>query len=110
MDMGRSRGSTVDLFQDQIRGIATGDEGIRDVVGVLVPGGRFGTNSFPTDTQAVGKGTFYVKGVATVKMEVLLFVCRFDVDRGMKSTFTQVDVNVKECSMGLGKRPGKFQL
>jgi hypothetical protein len=80
------------------RGQIGGEAG--EVTGVVV-------NAPTTDGLGKRYGTFSGWGMAAGKVEVLLVVGEFDVDRGAESRLVNKDVNIQEGGMGRGDGPSK---
>jgi hypothetical protein len=80
------------------RGEIGGEAG--EVTGVVA-------NAPTTDSSAKMYVTFSRWGMAAGKVEVLLVVGRFDVDRGAEARLVNKDVNIQEDDMGRKDGPSK---
>ena len=56
----------------------------------------------PPGSKEIGDRAFIRYGVATVVMQILLMVGRFDVDGGAELTLVDVNIDIQEGDMGLG--------
>ena len=66
-----------------------------------------GADATHLDIKGIGDRAFSRCGLATVVMQILLMVGRFDVDGGAKLTLVDVNIDIEEGDMGLGGVPGE---
>jgi hypothetical protein len=83
---GRFGGEAVSWnFLDQERfWVASLEKGLVEISKKMIQRVRIIADSMATDGKGVGKGAFGVWRVATIVVEVLLFVCWFNVNRSVE--------------------------
>ena len=64
-----------------------------------------GADAPPPGSKGIGDIAFSRYEVATVVMQILLMVGRFDVDGGVELTLLDVNIDIQEGDMGLGGVP-----